>query len=267
VDVLRKAKSILNKLTLEKFSQLYEQLLSCGIRTMNHLEILMMEIFEKATTQHHFIDMYADLCSRLNDHFAANPLDDADSKTFKKLLLNACQCSFEKNLAPPANLEDLGAEERTIVAFKYKNRMLGNLRFVGALLVRKMVASKVMIAIAEELLNNPTSETLESLAALLTVVGPTFDTREWTGFIAFKGILDQVSNIVKKARAPPRVLCLLKDLLDLRAAGWEDRKPKKLEGPSLISEIAERAQAEETGKLPQNTDGWEQVGTGARRTR
>ncbi|CAJ1431299.1 unnamed protein product, partial [Effrenium voratum] len=57
-SIARSIKSILNKLTLEKFQALSQQLLSCGISTAQHVEVLIREIFDKATTQHHFIDMY-----------------------------------------------------------------------------------------------------------------------------------------------------------------------------------------------------------------
>merc|ERR1719253_893030 len=94
-EVVRTVKSILNKLTIEKFPNLYRQLISCGIRTVEHLEILIAEIFDKATTQVHFIDMYADLCARLNEHFTQNTIEGDGKVSFKKLLLSACQNSFE----------------------------------------------------------------------------------------------------------------------------------------------------------------------------
>lgn len=56
-QVSRTIKSILNKLTLEKFASLSQQLLECGIFSSEHLVVLTHEVFEKATTQHHFIDM------------------------------------------------------------------------------------------------------------------------------------------------------------------------------------------------------------------
>merc|ERR1719409_2037310 len=115
-----------------------------------------------------------------------------------------------------------------IAEVKYKTRMLGNIKFVGALLARRMLASKVLVAVSEELLSDPTPEALESLAALLTVVGASFDRPDWTYHAALQAIFSQVSAIVKKNAVEPRVRCLLKDLLDLRAAGWCDRKPKKL---------------------------------------
>merc|ERR1719162_1876208 len=119
-------KSILNKLTVEKFDALSAQIMQCGIRSATHLEQLIQEIFEKATTQHHFIDMYADLCSLLNKH---RIIEDT-SINFKKILLTCCQASFEKNLTPPSGLSELSSEERNTSELMYKLRMIGNIRFV-----------------------------------------------------------------------------------------------------------------------------------------
>merc|ERR1719162_1578378 len=166
--------------------------------------------------------------------------------SFKKILLNACQASFEKNLSPPTGLESMDAEERTRAEFAYKMRMIGNIRFVGALLVRKMLASKVMLAIIEELLAEPTPEALETLAALLTVVGADFDTPTFTHRVALNAIFAQVQGIVKKSKTPARVRCLLKDVLDLRASGWQDKRPKKMEKPTTIEEVHQKAVTEDS---------------------
>lgn len=273
-DIVRAMKSILNKLTIERFSQLYSQLITCGIQTVTHVELLIEEVFEKAITQHHFIEMYADLCAHLHEHFVENPIvTDDPKKNFKKVLLNACQISFERNLTPPQGLDSLDEEDRVLAEIRYKTRMLGNIRFVGALLTRKMLASKVLLAIMDELLSDPTPEALESLAALLTVVGPTFDGPGWSYHVALNAIFEQVKKIAKKTSTEPRVRCLLKDVLDLRAAGWRDRKPKKIEGPTTLDAVAQKRAQEEGSPMPQKFssastayDGWEQVPSRGSRT-
>lgn len=245
--VTRAIKSILNKLTLERFPQLYQQLTSCGITALSHVEYLIKEVFEKATTQHHFIDMYADLCTLLHEHFTLHPVVN-DAKTpsntkfsFKRLLLNECQASFERYLTPPSEIGSMtDFEERTLAETRYKTRMLGNIRLVGALLTRKMLAAKIMFAVMDELTQDPTPEALESLAALLTVVGPVFDTPDWQGRPVLIGIFHRVRELVKLG-CEPRARCLLQDVLDLRASGWEDRKPKRTESPMMLSEVAEVA--------------------------
>jgi len=251
-EVVRAMKSILNKLTVEKFDSLSAQIIHCGIRTALHLELLIVEIFEKATTQHHFIDMYADLCVLLNK---ADIINDP-KVNFKKILLNCCQASFEKNLTPPSGIADLNSEDRTIADNLYKMRMLGNIRFVGALLVRKMLASKVMLAIMEELLQDPTPEALESLAAFLTVVSPTFDSPDWPYITSLNAIFKQVEKLIKKSSVSKRVRCLLKDVVELRNLGWQDRRPKKIEGPMKLDEVANGGAV----KAVSGGDAWAVVG-------
>lgn len=245
-DVVRSIKSILNKLTIEKFDQLASQLTCCGISNSSHLEALIQEIFDKATTQHHFIDMYADLCVLLHLFYAQNPILVDPKMTFKKVLLNCCQSSFEKHLSAPSDLKDLTAEDAAQAQLLYKMRMLGNIRFVGSLLVRKMLVSKIMLSIMEELITDPTSESLESLSAFLIVVGPTFDTPDFAHKVAFNAIFKQVESLSKKQSVDSRARCLLKDVLDIRASGWDDRRPKKIDGPSKLEDVAIKAAAEGT---------------------
>jgi len=104
----------------------------------------------------------------------------------------------------------------------------------------------VLFAICEELLTNPTPETLESLACLLTVVGPQFDVVEWQGHSFLVAIFNKVKALTKQPKLSPRVRCLLQDVLELRASRWHDRKPKKVEGPSTLKEVADIQAAQES---------------------
>eukprot|EP00747_Dinoflagellata_sp_TGD_P098947 gnl/TRDRNA2_/TRDRNA2_167601_c2_seq1.p2 gnl/TRDRNA2_/TRDRNA2_167601_c2~~gnl/TRDRNA2_/TRDRNA2_167601_c2_seq1.p2 ORF type:complete len:393 (+),score=82.34 gnl/TRDRNA2_/TRDRNA2_167601_c2_seq1:771-1949(+) len=216
--------------------------------------------------------MYADLCVQLHTFFVEHPLDtDPKGTAFKKILLNECQLSFERDLAPPKDmLETLSGEDRTIGEMAYKRRMLGTIKFVGNLLTRRMLASKVTIAVAEELLADPTCEALESLATLLTVVGPVFDAPEWPYHLALKAIFDRVSGLSKQSSVDTRARCLLKDVLDLRAAEWTDRKPKKVEGPKKLAEVAAEEGCQKSPSKGQGSgadNGWTQVGNTRNGTR
>ncbi|CAK9002115.1 unnamed protein product, partial [Durusdinium trenchii] len=69
--VERQVKSILNKLTWEKFDKLYADLLTyCMVehQEIRHetIEVIARDVFKKATLQHNFIELYADLCARLD---------------------------------------------------------------------------------------------------------------------------------------------------------------------------------------------------------
>merc|ERR1719486_440480 len=89
-EIVRTMKSILNKLTIEKYDTLYRQMLTCGISSVEHVKILIHEVMEKATTQHHFIDMYAQFCQHLHEWFIENKVSDDPKNGFKRILLNEC---------------------------------------------------------------------------------------------------------------------------------------------------------------------------------
>jgi len=245
-SITRQVRSVLNKLTLERFGPLLQQLVSCGISTQGHLEILMHEIMEKATTQHHFIQMYTELCASLQEWSVENQIGDTDKgHSFKRILLNECQNSFIRHLKRPEGLKELKGEERDEAEMKYKTAMIGNIRFVGALLAKNMVASSVIIHVTTELLSKPVvPDALECLAAFLTTVGGMFDRRQdWKYRDQLRQVFAEIERLTRDSTVPARIRCLLSDVLDLRKAGWQDQKQatKSNAGPMTIDEVHSRA--------------------------
>ncbi|CAK0862454.1 unnamed protein product [Prorocentrum cordatum] len=218
--------------------------------TTTHVEMLIKEVFEKATSQHHYIDMYADLCVLLSEYFALNPVGNDPKFSFKRLLLHECQGSFERNLKAPdlSGLDD--PEERQLREFRHKRRVLGNIKLIGALLVRKMLAGKVFLAILAEFVGTPTSEAMECTAALLTVAGASFDTQDWAHHGRLDAIFAQLRSIARQPSCAPRTRCLLQDVFDLRASGWQARAQHgRAAAPSTLQEVG-ILQAVDLGLLP-----------------
>jgi len=221
--VARRARGILNKLTEKRFDVLYEQLLDCGIHTKAQLEAVVMEIFEKATVQHNFLVMYVELATRMNLHFKKNPIEGCD---FRKILVGACQQTFEINLrASPPPSGDLSYEDQYEAQVKFKTRMLGNLRFVGELLVRKLLVGKILLAVAEELLSIGDGASIEAAVTLLEVAGPSFDRDSWAFVSRLRAIFSMLRPMSKEPSIPMRVRCIVKDLLDYRDRGWCTKAP------------------------------------------
>merc|ERR1719247_715938 len=248
-QVIRGINSILNKLTVEKFESLYKKLVGeVGMCAENHIVVLTKQLFTKSTTQHHFIEMYTDLCVRLHQHFEENPIIDDAAKTFKKVLLNQCQESFEENMRPQSGFDELEGDEKIEALVKYKTSMLGNIKFVGNLLVQKMLSSKIIFQCAEQLLEGRTDETLETLCVFLTAIGPVFDNKSWPRYDMLCGVFDRVRAMVKDKNSgvSQRIKCLLKDVLDARATSWMGKSKKnEPEGPMKISEVARQARRDE----------------------
>jgi len=242
--VARAARGILNKLTVEKFDTLHEQLATCGVNTPAQLALLMREIFEKATEQHTFIGLYADLCLRLESDPRLAPAVGGchgQPSGFRRLLLEQCQAAFEKLFEPGSkgpNPAQLDLEQREELAARHKRQALGNVKFVGHLLLRGMLSSRLLVECADALLASRKScpEALEALAALLTVTGAKFDRPDWRCYARLEAVFRAVSHLAQDRGVAPRLRFLLTDVLDRRKIGWvkdgkvaDSRKPQAKE--------------------------------------
>jgi translation initiation factor 4G len=219
-EIARMARALLNKLTRERFESLCGQILALPFSTPEQLAVLAAEIFEKATTQNGFRSLYTELCVRLDAHLMKQS-SSVGGKAFRKALVKECQATFERHLQPadPSLFAGLTGDECFEVEMKLKTRRLGNMRFIGELLVQRLLAQKLMPPIVLQLLHGDEAA-LESLIALLTVVAPVFE----QGTSLYKVPLrDAFATLQRKKNEPgisSRVHCHLSDLFDARAQGW-----------------------------------------------
>lgn len=248
---VREMRAVLNKLTIEKFDQLSDQIISLvsqSARPNKGIPVIMQLVFEKATTQHHFINMYVNLCVKLHRWLTANEHISAigSQGNFKRILLNQCQSSFETYLEPPEGFEGLKGSELYEAQVKYKTRMLGNIKLVGELIRNGMLAPKIALAVSAELARDDPGvreERLETLAVFLETVGPALDDKGWSHYAEFEAIFVKVGRMSADQALPSRIRFLLRDLLDLRHGSWQARRPRDLEvaAPTTIAQVHERA--------------------------
>jgi len=94
-EVMRNARSLLNKLTLEKFDRLSTEFVNLPFTSQPMLDAAVDLVLDKAQMEQHFGAMYADLCLKMAKTPYAT-LGDEDSnkpKAFKKTLLAKAQVS------------------------------------------------------------------------------------------------------------------------------------------------------------------------------
>lgn len=222
--IRRAVRVVLNKLTAEKFECLYKRLASC-LTAPEHLSILLQQIFERAGTQHEFLELYADLCARLG----ADPRPFlAQGTSFKHLLLTHCQFAFERLLLPKCQDASKGGEDQQELEHPRRQYALGNLKLVGHLMVRGTLSWRLLVACCDALLRGEETcpEALESLVVLLTVTGKTLDEKtERQCSSRLSAIFAKIEEFTRERRVPARSRCLLLDLLDMRAAGWPHARP------------------------------------------
>lgn len=214
----RKVKSLLNKLTMEKFDSISQQILDWANRSVNEsdgrtlIQVIRL-VFEKATDEATWSEMYARLCRFLMERISQDVRDEgiknADGKPiaggnlFRKYLLNRCQEDFERgwsareaamqaaagkaedDKAAAAAAEKAGTGEEVLYSDEYyasqkaKRRGLGLVKFIGELFKLQMLTERIMHECIKKLLSNvenPEEEEIESLCKLLATVGQALDT-------------------------------------------------------------------------------------------
>ncbi|KAJ3037849.1 Eukaryotic translation initiation factor 4 gamma 2 [Rhizophlyctis rosea] len=272
----RKTKGLLNKLTIEKFGPISDQILHVGMKNQNLLKTVIELIFEKAIDEPNFGSMYAQLCAKLSTDLpkVEEWVDiDARNNVFRRALLNKCQEEFEKGekwsveeseslderREKRKHLESLSAEEKLKIAEedyqrgKLKRRVLGNMAFIGELFIKTMLSEKIMHACILQLLRNvqdPEEEDIESLCKLMTTVGSRLDHPKAVAHM--DSYFKRIGELSTNKKLSSRIRFMLMDLIDLRKEEWKSRNAAA--GPKTIAEIhaeAERKAAEEAERIKQ----------------
>ncbi|XP_068598109.1 eukaryotic translation initiation factor 4 gamma 3 [Brachionichthys hirsutus] len=254
--LFRKVRSILNKLTPQKFNQLINQVTDLTIDTEERLKGVIDLVFEKAIDEPSFSVAYGNMCRCLA--MLKVPMADKPNATvnFRKLLLNRCQKEFEKDKVDDVVFEKKQKELEAAVSVterdrlqeelqnakdKARRRSIGNIKFIGELFKLKMLTEPIMHDCVVKLLKNHDEESVECLCRLLTTIGKDLD------FEKAKPRMDQYFNqmekIVKEKKTSSRIRFMLQDVIDLRLHNWFSRRADQ--GPKTIEQIHKDAKIEE----------------------
>ncbi|CEG47076.1 eukaryotic translation initiation [Plasmopara halstedii] len=255
---LKEAKSILNKLSIEKFEKLSDQLIEVAVRGLDVLKGVIEMVIAKAQMEWHFSTMYAELCAKIaQTAMPAITLEEGEvvtntHKLFRKLLLQQCQKEFE---AKPEieGLDDMAEAERLEKELILKRASLGHIRFVGELFKQRMLSSRIMhecISILFGDIAAPDEESLECLCNLLSTIGQTLEANAKE-----QAELEHISGYyttIRKLSGQSKLLCtrvrfMLQDLLDLRKNRWVARRKesKAMTIAEVHAEVAREAKEKE----------------------
>lgn len=254
-ELFKRLRSILNKLTPQKFQELMKQVTELTIDTEERLKGAIDLIFEKAISEPNFSVAYANMCRCLMGLKVPTSDKPGVFVNFRKLLLNRCQKEFEKDQDDDEIFEKKQKEleaakdderERFRVELeeardKARRRSLGNIKFIGELFKLKMLTEPIMHDCVVKLLKNHDEESLECLCRLLSTIGKDLD------FEKAKPRMDQYFNqmdkIIKERKTSSRIRFMLQDVLDLRKSNWVPRRGDQ--GPKTIDQIHKEAEMEE----------------------
>lgn len=259
-EVLKKFRSILNKLTPENFTKLVEeQVKKLDLEAPERQEPCIKMVFEKAIAEPKFATGYSLLCKAIS----TNTTKVEVSTSFKKQLITRCQKEFEKHRDDPAfknnaerlseieNEEDPVKKEELKIMYdeqssNLRRRAAGTVQFIGELYKIEMLTSKIMVSCIQMLLNPEliSEETLESLCKLLTTIGKKLeklDEKKHDLTETFKHLTSIVSK--KQLKISSRVRFMIQDLIDLRKNNWTPRRVENK--PKTIDQIHKEAAFEQ----------------------
>jgi len=132
-------------------------------------------------------------------------------------------------------------------------------KFVGELLVRSMLVPRLLVACAESLLKarDECRQALESLACLLEVAAPSFDDKTWAHWHQLDNVFSQVKILTQTTSVPARDRFLLRDVVELREAGWPGRSAAtRKSGPMRLDDVRTQAKTESSVSTPSSEKCW-----------
>ncbi|XP_053272694.1 eukaryotic translation initiation factor 4 gamma 3 [Pleuronectes platessa] len=256
-DLFKKVRSILNKLTPEKFSQLVKQVWDLTIDTEERLKGVIDLVFEKAIDEPSFSVAYGNMCRCLAT--LKVPITDAPNNTvnFQKLLLSRCQKEFEKDKVDDVVFERKQKEldsaasvsterdrlqvELQVAKDIARRRSISNIKFIGELFKLKMLTEAIMHDCVVKLLGNHDEDSLECLCRLLTTIGKDFDLAKAKP--RMDHYFKQMEKIIREGKTSSRTRFMLQDTIDLRLHKWVSRRANQ--GPKTIDQIHKEAKLEE----------------------
>ncbi|KAG1718158.1 hypothetical protein EDB19DRAFT_1921210 [Suillus lakei] len=279
----RKVKALLNKLTMEKFETISDQIIHWANMSVNEkdgrtlIQVIRL-VFEKATDEAAWSEMYARLCRKMMEQINPEVQDDgiknsdgkpiAGGQLFRKYLLNRCQEDFERGWfakeataaaaaakasddhATKAANDKKGTEEAELYSEEYyaaqkaKRQGLGLIKFIGELFKLQMLTERIMHECVKKLLGNvenPEEEEIESLCQLLKTVGQLLDTPKARAHMDV--YFTRMKELGKSLNVSSRMQFMLQDVIELRDRKWVSRNA--VAAPTTIAAAAkEKAAAE-----------------------
>ena len=263
---INKGRSILNKLSMEKFDKLSDAFIDIALFSETVLSQCIKCIMEKAQMEWHFSFMYAQLCCKLAYQAQLEQPNDEDKvhkKMFRKLLLTQCQKQFEQD---DRENDDETPDEDAEAKLKAKRKTLGHIRFIGELFKQRMLSSRIMHECIHRLFRKleqdlHDEESLECLCQLLTTIGKPLEEPVLVRHVPLttklreeKHMLAMYYDTLREWTTSRKHLCTrlkfrIQDLLELRASNWIARR--KEEQAMTIAQVhaqVAREEAKHSGK-------------------
>ena len=259
----RQTMSLLNKITVDSFKAITAKISEIEITQPWQMDVVIGLIFDKAVVEHAYSEMYAEMCKTLRNTWPE--LEGVDQETgqsvpvtFARAIIEKCQVEFD-NI--PETLELTEAEiakakgdpqDLENAMHKKKERILGNMKFIAQLFLMRILSSRVVRSVVEQLLfrtDEPEEHYIECVSILLHNIGSTlFETESGRAYIA--QFADRMTDLTGREIYGKRIKFLMTDLVEASSVGWDGRQSRHVVAAKSKEEVRKDAQEELNRKTP-----------------
>ncbi|KAH9919379.1 armadillo-type protein [Fomitopsis serialis] len=227
----RKVRALLNKLTMERFDSISDQIIAWANKSeYEHDGRTLIQVIRlvlgNATDEARWSEMYARLCRKMMEQISPKVQDEgiknaegkpiAGGQLFRKYLLNGHKATADRAARDAADKDEDGEtalySEEYYAAQKAKRQGLGLIKFIGELFKLQMLTERIMHECEEE---------IESLCMHLTTVGQSLDTPKARAHMDV--YFARMKELTKDPNVKPRMQFMLLDLLEFRERKWVPR--------------------------------------------
>eukprot|EP00397_Hematodinium_sp_SG-2012_P002446 GEMP01002452.1.p1 GENE.GEMP01002452.1~~GEMP01002452.1.p1 ORF type:complete len:1242 (+),score=298.08 GEMP01002452.1:179-3904(+) len=236
-ELKRSCQSLLNKICPENLATIVPQLANLAISDAKDIELVIGLIFKKALLEPHYSDTYCDMVFSLRDKFPHFPEADKSRHkdeivSFTRVLVHTCQHEFEL-----LQSEDFAALDEDELMIR-KQRCLAHMKLLGSLYLRTLLSHKVIKIVCEDLLRGkPAEHLIQCACALVQSLGYAFESEKGPDFV--NNIVKRLGELLETGAYGKRIQFMVKDLLDLRANNWQQKKFEAKAGEATkLKEVA-----------------------------
>lgn len=232
----RQVMSLLNKMTVDSFQAITNQIADIEISQPWQMDVVIGLIFDKAVVEHSYSEMYAEMCKKLRTTWPELTGVDQETGqsvpvTFTRAIIEKCQVEFDAmpDVLAPTEADVTKArgnpEDLEMFMQKRKERILGNMKFIAQLFLMRILSSRVIRSVVEQLLfrtEEPEEHYIECIGILLHNIGATLMDSE-SGRAYVDQFVERMQELMKRECYGKRIRFMMQDVVDAAQAGWEGK--------------------------------------------
>ena len=239
----REVKALLNKLTMENFDSVSDQIIAWANKSVNETNGWMLTqvirlVFDKASDKAEWSGMYARLCRKMMETISSEVQDVdiqtsegqpiAGSRLFRKYLFNRCRENFPRDWVAKETTvkasDNQAMKKRGDKGKLYPNEYhagqkenFGLIKFIGDLFKLQLLTENIIHQCIKRLLSdigNPEEEEIKSLCQLLKTAGQLLDVPK--ARVPMDMYFAQMNELCKGPNVSPTMQSMLQVFIHLR---------------------------------------------------